>query len=65
MTTPNLESFRKLAQNRRVIPVFRKLLAMAKLHWVFIENLLMNVLELSYLNQLNTEDLGRVIHSLG
>lgn len=27
MTTPNLESFRKLAQNRRVIPVFRKLLA--------------------------------------
>ena len=27
MTTPNLETFRKLAQNRRVIPVFRKLLA--------------------------------------
>ena len=27
MTTPNLESFRQLAQNRRVIPVFRKLLA--------------------------------------
>ena len=27
MTTPNLEAFRKLAQNRRVIPVFRKLLA--------------------------------------
>ena len=27
MTTPNLESFRNLAQNRRVIPVFRKLLA--------------------------------------
>ena len=27
MTTPNLESFRVLAQNRRVIPVFRKLLA--------------------------------------
>ena len=27
MTTPNLESFRTLAQNRRVIPVFRKLLA--------------------------------------
>lgn len=27
MTTPNLESFRVLAQNRRVIPVFRKVLA--------------------------------------
>lgn len=27
MTTPNLETFRKLAQNRRVIPVFSKLLA--------------------------------------
>jgi anthranilate synthase component 1 len=27
MTTPNLENFRRLAQNRRVIPVFRKLLA--------------------------------------
>ena len=27
MTTPNLEAFRKLAQDRRVIPVFRKLLA--------------------------------------
>jgi anthranilate synthase component 1 len=27
MTTPNLESFRNLAQTRRVIPVFRKLLA--------------------------------------
>lgn len=27
MTTPNLETFRELAQNRRVIPVFRKLLA--------------------------------------
>jgi anthranilate synthase component 1 len=27
MTTPNLESFRTLAQTRRVIPVFRKLLA--------------------------------------
>jgi hypothetical protein len=36
---------------------------MAKLRWVFIENLLMNVLELSYWNQPNTEDLGRAIHS--
>jgi len=27
MTTPNLESFRNLAQTRRVIPVFRKVLA--------------------------------------
>lgn len=27
MTTPNLEDFQKLAQTRRVIPVFRKLLA--------------------------------------
>jgi len=27
MTTPNLETFRNLAQTRRVIPVFRKLLA--------------------------------------
>jgi anthranilate synthase component 1 len=27
MTTPNLDTFRSLAQNRRVIPVFRKLLA--------------------------------------
>ena len=27
MTTPNLAEFRKLAQTRRVIPVFRKLLA--------------------------------------
>jgi hypothetical protein len=36
---------------------------MAKLRLAFIENLQTNAPERFYLNQLNTEDLGRAIHS--
>ena len=63
MTTPNLESFRQLAQNRRVIPVFRKLLADGETALGLYRKLADERAGTFLRNQLNTEDLGRAIHS--